>query len=97
LTCSCWESQDLQTALTGYARGKFSGIARQINRLFPMPVMVIFKHGDRLTIAVINRRRNKLDDNKDVLEKATLSLSACDGVQAGPGACFLRAKGPAPY
>ncbi len=55
-----------------YARGKFSGITRQINRLFPMPVMVIFKHADRLTIAVINRRRNKLDDSKDVLEKATL-------------------------
>jgi type I restriction-modification system DNA methylase subunit len=55
-----------------YARGKFSAITRQINRLFPMPVMVIFKHGDRLTIAVINRRRNKIDDSKDVLEKATL-------------------------
>ena len=55
-----------------YARGKFSAITRQINRLFPMPVMVIFKHGERLTIAVINRRRNKIDDSKDVLEKATL-------------------------
>ncbi|MCZ7558501.1 MAG: Eco57I restriction-modification methylase domain-containing protein [Bacteroidia bacterium] len=55
-----------------YARGKFSAIARQINRLFPMPVMVLFKHGERLTIAVINRRRNKLDESKDVLEKATL-------------------------
>jgi REP element-mobilizing transposase RayT len=72
-----------------YARGKFSAITRQINRLFPMPVMVIFKCGadipvcdsgkkaDRnvrptLTIAVINRRRNKLDESKDVLEKATL-------------------------
>jgi len=55
-----------------YARGKFSAITRQINRLFPMPVMVIFKHGVRLTIAVINRRRNKIDDSKDVLEKATL-------------------------
>ncbi len=55
-----------------YARGIFSGITRQINRLFLTPVMVIFKHGDRLTIAVINRRRNKLDDSKDVLEKATL-------------------------
>lgn len=55
-----------------YARGKFSAIARQINRLLPMPVMVIFKHGDLLTIAVINRRRNKLDENKDVLEKVTL-------------------------
>jgi adenine-specific DNA-methyltransferase len=57
---------------TEYARGKFSAITRQINRLFPMPVMVIFKHGARLTIAVINRRRNKIDDSKDVLEKATL-------------------------
>jgi len=55
-----------------YARGKFSAIARQINRLFPMPVMVLFKHHGRLTIAVINRRRNKLESDKDVLEKATL-------------------------
>ena len=60
--------------LTGrdYARGKFSSITRQINRLFPMPVMVLFRHQGLLTIAVINRRRNKIDDSKDVLEKATL-------------------------
>ncbi|MEI7732865.1 MAG: Eco57I restriction-modification methylase domain-containing protein [Verrucomicrobiota bacterium] len=55
-----------------YARGKFSAISRQINRLFPMPVMVLFKHQNRLTIAVINRRRNKIEADKDVLEKATL-------------------------
>jgi adenine-specific DNA-methyltransferase len=55
-----------------YARGKFSAIARQINRLFPMPVMVLFKHLNRLTIAVINRRVNKVDESKDVLGKVTL-------------------------
>lgn len=55
-----------------YARGKFSAITRQINRLFPMPVMVFFKHQDCITIAVINRRVNKLDENKDVLGKVTL-------------------------
>lgn len=55
-----------------YARGKFSAIARQINRLFPMPVMVLFKHKGRLTIAVINRRVNKIDESKDVLGKVTL-------------------------
>jgi type I restriction-modification system DNA methylase subunit len=55
-----------------YARGKFSSIARQINRLFPMPVMVFFRHQNRLTIAVINRRQNKLDESKDVLGKVTL-------------------------
>jgi adenine-specific DNA-methyltransferase len=55
-----------------YARGKFSAIARQINRIFPMPVMVLFKHQDRLSIAVINRRPHKRDEAKDVLGKVTL-------------------------
>lgn len=55
-----------------YARGKLAGIARQINRLFPMPVMVLFKVGEQLSIAVINRRVNKRDEQKDVLGKVTL-------------------------
>lgn len=55
-----------------YARGKLAGIARQINRIFPMPVIVLFKIGRRISIAVINRRLNKRDDNKDVLGKVTL-------------------------
>ncbi len=55
-----------------YARGKLTSIARQINRVFPMPVMVILKHGQCLSIAVINRRRNKVNAEKDVLEKVTL-------------------------
>jgi hypothetical protein len=60
--------------LTGgdYARGKLSAIARQINRVFPMPVMLLFKHGKCLSIAVINRRQNKIHAEKDVLEKVTL-------------------------
>ena len=57
-----------------YARGKFSASARQINRLFPMPVMVFFKHQGRLTIAVINRRVNQLDESRDVLGKVTLII-----------------------
>lgn len=60
----------------GYARGKLTGIARQINRVFPMPVMVLIKHvTDKkpvLSIAVINRRQNKRDALKDVLGKVTI-------------------------
>jgi energy-coupling factor transporter ATP-binding protein EcfA2 len=55
-----------------YPRGKLSTITRQINRIFPMPVMVLFKHQDRLSIAVINRRQSKRDIAKDVLGKVTL-------------------------
>lgn len=55
-----------------YARVKLANIARQINRIFPMPVMVLFKVGGLLSFAVINRRLNKRDENKDVLGKVTL-------------------------
>lgn len=55
-----------------YARGKLANIARQINRIFPMPVMVLFKVGGLLSFAAINRRLNKRDENKDVLGKVTL-------------------------
>ena len=56
-----------------YRRSELADITRQINRLFPMPVMVLFSYGsDALSIAVINRRRNKLDAAKDVLGKVTL-------------------------
>ena len=61
----------------GYARGKLAQIARQINRLFPMPVMVLFVYDEKLSIAVINRRRNKRDTDKDVLGKVTLIQDIC--------------------
>lgn len=55
-----------------YARGKLAQITRQLNRVFPMPVMVFFVYNGLLSIAVINRRRNKRDAEKDVLGKVTL-------------------------
>lgn len=55
-----------------YARGKLTAIARQLNRVFPLPVMVFIKHRDLLSIAVINRRLNKRDIEKDVLGKVTI-------------------------
>ncbi len=63
-----------------YPRGKLANLARQLNRLFPTPVMVLIKHRDLVSIAVINRRQNKVHADRDVLEKVTLirdiSLSA---------------------
>lgn len=59
-----------------YARSKLTGMARQINRVFPMPVMVLIKHLTEkkpvLSIAVINRRQSKRDAAKDVLGKVTI-------------------------
>lgn len=55
-----------------YARSKLASITRQLNRIFPMPVMVLFKMVDKITIAVINRRQHKREESKDVLGKVTL-------------------------
>jgi hypothetical protein len=65
--------------LTGdsYPRSKLAQITRQINRLFTMPIMVLFSYGKTLSIAVINRRRNKIDASKDVLGKVTLIHDIC--------------------
>ena len=63
--------------LTGdeYSRTKLAGITRQINKLFRQPVMLLFRYGAAgaklLTLAVIDRRLNKRDREKDVLNKVT--------------------------
>ncbi len=62
----------IELANEHYSRTALSHITREVNRLFPMPVMILFKHGSLLTLSVINRRLHKRDDSKDVLEKVTL-------------------------
>jgi adenine-specific DNA-methyltransferase len=55
-----------------YTRGQLACITREINRLFPIPVMVLFQHRATLTLAIIHRRLHLRDEQKDVLEKVTL-------------------------
>ncbi|MDR3048379.1 MAG: Eco57I restriction-modification methylase domain-containing protein, partial [Elusimicrobiota bacterium] len=55
-----------------YSKTTIAAITREINKVFPMPVIVLFKYGGLLTLSVINRRLNKKDEQKDVLEKVTL-------------------------
>ncbi len=55
-----------------YTRTQLSTITREINKPMPMPAMIIFQHGQTLSLAVIDRRLHKRDRAKDVLEKVTL-------------------------
>jgi len=55
-----------------YTRTQLSAITRAINRLFGMPVLLLFYHGDTITFSIIRRRIHKRDESKDVLEKVTL-------------------------
>ena len=63
----------IELAGAQYTRTALSNIIREINKLFPMPAMILFKYGESLTLAVINRRLHKRDESKDVLlKKVTL-------------------------
>jgi hypothetical protein len=63
----------IELAAAQYTRTALSSITREINKLFPMPAMILFKYGQTLTLAVISRRLHKRDESKDVLlKKVTL-------------------------
>ncbi len=53
-------------------RGELSVITRALNRLVPMPVLVLFRHGTAVSIAIINRRKNLRDGTRDVLTRVSL-------------------------
>lgn len=55
-----------------YSRTVLADITREINRLFPMPALIIFRHGQVISLSVIDRRLSKRDASRDVLEKVTL-------------------------
>ncbi|MFC1882995.1 hypothetical protein ACFL2S_16115, partial [Thermodesulfobacteriota bacterium] len=63
-----------------YTRTNLSNITREINKLFPMPVLIFFKHSSTLSLlslSIIQRRLHKRDSSKDVLEKVTLIKDIC--------------------
>lgn len=62
----------IELAKDSYSRTDLSKITREINKVFLMPVMLLFKHGNTITLSIINRRLHKKDTQKDVLEKVTL-------------------------
>lgn len=52
-----------------WSRGDLAGITREINREFPMPAVILFRHGGLASLAVTDRRQNKRDSTRDVIEK----------------------------
>ncbi len=59
----------LAIALDGedWSRSALARITRELNRAFPMPAIVMFQHGNRLSVAVIDRRAHKRDAARDVM------------------------------
>ena len=84
-----------------YSRSALAGITREVNKLFDMPALIFFRHGETITLAVINRRLHKREPGKDVLEKVTLiqdirlTNTHRAHIEILPGPCQLVLLGPA--
>ena len=56
-----------------YSRGSYATIAREINKRWQMPTVVLFKtSSDLLTLAFVHRRPNRRDPDRDVLGSVSL-------------------------
>jgi hypothetical protein len=49
-----------------WKRAQLAGIARAVNALFPMPAIILFRHGSLVSLAVSERRQHKRDASRDV-------------------------------
>ena len=62
----------VQLTKNTYTRTQLADITRFINKAFEKSIMVMFRYGAVLSLAIINRRPNLRSTTKQVLEKVTL-------------------------
>ncbi len=55
-----------------YSRKELADFTRTLNKLFNLPVFVLFKIGEHVTLSVIQRRVNLRNETRDVLERVSL-------------------------
>jgi hypothetical protein len=67
-----------------YTRTTLSTLVRAVNKPLPMPALVLFRHGEAISIGIIHRRLHRRDQSKDVLEKVTLikDIACADPIRA---------------
>lgn len=53
---------------TTWTRAQLAAITRGLNKRFPMPAIVLFRYGDGLSLAVIDRRQHLRDASREVLD-----------------------------
>ena len=55
-----------------YSKTELVNISKGINKLLNSPAFILFTYDDKITLSVTDRRLNKNNEDKDVLEKTTL-------------------------
>jgi hypothetical protein len=68
-----------------YTRTQLADRARALNALFPQPVLVLFRHGANISLAITYRRSNKRDQSRDVIERKVTLIKDIACMQPHPG------------
>ena len=68
-----------------YTRTELADEARKLNALFPQPVLVLFRHGTHISLAITYRRANKRDQSRDVIERKVTLIKDIACLQPHPG------------
>jgi len=76
-----------------WSRTRLAALTREVNRLFPMPAILLFRHPREdgtplLSVSVIHRRANKRDASQDVIEGKVSLIKDID--LRAPHAAHLR-------
>ncbi len=76
-----------------WSRTRLAALTREVNRLFPMPAILLFRHPledgtPLLSVSVIHRRANKRDASQDVIEGKVSLIKDID--LRAPHAAHLR-------
>jgi adenine-specific DNA-methyltransferase len=73
------------------SRARLAELTRAINGLFMQPLLVLYRHGDQISLALTYRRRNKRDASKDVVERKVTLIMGVSTTEPHPGhAAILR-------
>ena len=62
----------VQLTKSTYTRTQLADITRFINKVYEKSIMVLFRYGAVLSLAIINRRQHQINPARQVLEKVTL-------------------------
>ena len=57
-----------------WSRTRLAGITREVNRAFPMPVIILFRYGRFVSVSVIDRRTHLRDESRDVIDRKRISI-----------------------
>ena len=67
------------------SRTELCDLARAINRLFPMPVLTLFREDGLISIAITYRRTNKRESSRDVVERKVTLIRDVSTQRPHPG------------